>query len=268
MSESALPARYGTIDVRVLGPLELIGPAGRIEIRRGLPRVLLSTLLVRIGEVVPADVLIDQLWVNTIPVNPANALQVQVSYVRRQLRPLGQSIRIERDGVGYRLVAAPDVIDATRFAHTVADVSAKMAGDLTRPDGIAALTAIETALGLWRGSAHADASHVPVVEADHHRLEQLRIVASEQRGVLLDRLGRHDEAAAWLEPLAAANPLREALWVALIGALYRAGRQPRSRQPNAATSRPACPRITRARRRATGVLASRRRRRSRRSMAA
>ena len=215
----------GQVEIRVLGPLEVVGPSGPIDIRHGRPRALLSMLIVRLGEVVPTGVLVDELWFERIPANPSNALQVQVSYVRRQLRPLEKVVRIEREGFGYRLVADADIVDSTRFEQLVRDVSMLLAGSPTTSEAMAALSAVDRALGSWRGSAYGDASHLAFVEPEQHRLELLRLVALERRGTLLDRLGRHGEAVAWLEPLADANPLREGLWVALIGALYRDGRQ-------------------------------------------
>ena len=209
----------------MLGPLELAGPHGPVDIRPGLPRALLSTLVVRLGHVVPVDVLVDQLWADRAPLNPANALQVQVSYVRRQLRPLGTAVRIERDGAGYRLSADPATVDARRFEAVVDRTATALTGPLTTTAGRHTLADLDEALSWWRGDAFADARDVALVEPDHHRLEQLRLVAHEQRGCLLDLLGRHAEAAAWLEPLTAEHPLREGLWAALIRALYRAGRQ-------------------------------------------
>lgn len=211
--------------MRVLGPLEVAGPHGPIDIRLGLPRALLSVLVVRLGEAVPADVLVDQLWFDRTPSNPANALQVQVSYVRRQLRPAGDTVRVDRHGAGYRLTAPADAVDANRFERVVQEVSSALAGPLTTGGATAALSTLDRALASWRGSAYTDAPHQSLVEPERHRLDLLRHVALERRGVLLDRLGRHGEAAAALESLAAADPLREGVWVALIGALYRDGRQ-------------------------------------------
>jgi DNA-binding SARP family transcriptional activator len=223
-----------TADIRVLGPLEVRGPAGTLDIRHGLPRALMSMFLVRLGEVVETDVLVDELWPDRLPANPSNALQVQVSYVRRQLRPLDELVRLERHGFGYRLVARPDCVDAIRFGRMVERVATMLGRPSTTAEVAEALSAIDRALGWWRGPAYVDAAHLRSVESEQHRLDLVRLVALEQRGVLLDRLGRHAEAAAWLEPLAEVHPLREGLWEALIGALYRDGRQAEALRANAA----------------------------------
>ena len=56
-----------------------------VPIRRGLPRTILVALLLRRGQTVPSDFLVDLLWGDELPRNPANALQIQVSYLRKTL---------------------------------------------------------------------------------------------------------------------------------------------------------------------------------------
>jgi predicted ATPase/DNA-binding SARP family transcriptional activator len=211
--------------VRVLGELEVDGPAGAIEIRAGLPRALLTMLVVRVGTVVAADVLIDELWADRAPTNPANALQVQVSYLRRQLRPLAAAVTITRDGSGYRLEIDTATIDAVRFEGAVDSIGAPGEQPATRQAALAELAVLDAALGWWRGEAYADGAHLPLVEAEHHRLQQRRVLAEHRRGELLDRLGQHADAVARLEVLASQHPFREDIRASLIGALYRSGRQ-------------------------------------------
>jgi DNA-binding SARP family transcriptional activator len=75
----------GTIEFRLLGPLE-----ARLE-NRPLPlggvrqRGLLAILLLRANEVVSRDRLIDELWRDHAPESAANALAALVSRLRRVL---------------------------------------------------------------------------------------------------------------------------------------------------------------------------------------
>ena len=66
---------------------------------------------------VSSDYLMDVLWGDALPRNPANALQTQISYVRKTLgnaEPNGASVLETRAG-GYSLVVERDRIDAYRF---------------------------------------------------------------------------------------------------------------------------------------------------------
>ena len=213
------------VEVGVLGPVQLHGPNGAVDVRQGLPRVLLASLVVRAGETVSTDVLIEQLWPERPPANPANALQVQVSYLRRRLREAGDGIRIDRFGPGYRLVFVDGDVDARRFERTVDAVGVALPQPESATAARALLVELENALATWRGTPFADATYLSFAEADITRLEELRLVALEQRADLLDRLGRHGEAVAELQALTGEHGFREGLWVRLATSLYRAGRQ-------------------------------------------
>ena len=69
----------------VLGPLRVQEDGGEVAIRRGIPRTLLIALLLRARETVDASSLVELLWGDDQPRNPANALQIQISYLRKTL---------------------------------------------------------------------------------------------------------------------------------------------------------------------------------------
>src|SRR5205807_4661396 len=81
------------------------------------------------------------------------------------------------------------------------------------------------ALGLWRGSALAEFQYESFAREAIGRLEELRVVALEQRLAADLALGRHAEAVPELESLVREHPLRESLRRLLMLALYRSGRQ-------------------------------------------
>ncbi|WP_251018710.1 helix-turn-helix domain-containing protein [Streptomyces sp. ISL-11] len=74
---------------RILGPLEIDAPeaegAGSCAPRAAKPRALLAALLVRAGEVVSVDSLIEELWRNDPPRTATTTVQVYVSQVRKLL---------------------------------------------------------------------------------------------------------------------------------------------------------------------------------------
>lgn len=152
--------------------------------------------------------------------NPAGALQVRVSQLRRALEdaePGGKNLVVSRPP-GYLLAAAPGALDATAFAELVT-----RAGTAGGPRERATLLA--EALGLWRGPVLADFADEEFARPAITRLEEQRLAALEQHAETRLELGEHGALAAELGDLAARHPLRERLRAAHMLALYRAGRQ-------------------------------------------
>jgi tetratricopeptide (TPR) repeat protein len=84
---------------------------------------------------------------------------------------------------------------------------------------------LREALGLWRGPALADVVDEPFAQPERHRLEELRLVALEDRLAAELALGGHAAATAELQQIVGLHPFRERLHGLLMLALYRAGRQ-------------------------------------------
>ncbi|HEU0102703.1 MAG TPA: BTAD domain-containing putative transcriptional regulator [Mycobacteriales bacterium] len=205
------------MDVLVLGPLEIRRDGEPVAVRRGRPRRLLLSLVVRRGGAVPQETLIDQLWGVEPPVNAGNALQILISYLRKSLR--GAGLAIDRAPTGYRLVVEADAVDMWVFERLV---------DQVRSPGVSApdrLDLVSRALALWRGPALSEAVDDPFAQGDIVRLDELRLQAFEARTAALLDLGRHEEALPDLTQLVRENPFREALHGQFALALYRAGRQ-------------------------------------------
>ncbi|WP_421118122.1 BTAD domain-containing putative transcriptional regulator [Aquihabitans daechungensis] len=207
------------MEVRVLGPLDVRHAGEPVAIRRGHPRSLLTLLALRSPHVVPADVLIDRMWGENLPANPANALQLQVSYLRRTLGSVsgGEGV-LRTEGDGYRLALDPECLDLHRFERLAAEASA--AGT---PEARFALS--DEALTLWRGDPLAEVAGLPEVLGDLARLEQRYLSLAELRIDALMELGREGDAIVDLGPLVASFPLHERFYAQLMICLYRAGRQ-------------------------------------------
>ncbi len=198
--------------VGILGPVEAHSPAGRIALGGPRPRTLLALLAMRVGEIVPLDRLIDELYGEEPPSDAANALQGQVSRLRRAL---GDPALIEFHPAGYRLAIEPELVDAHRFASLAAE--GRQA--LEQGDPVAAESLLSEALRLWRGPALAD-----VAAADHAtRLEQQRSAATNALVAARIRLGRADVRE--VQELVRQNPLDERLRGYLMQALNQDGRQ-------------------------------------------
>src|SRR3954454_918572 len=107
----------GRLQFRVLGPVEARRDGGPIELGGPLQRALLACLLLRPGEVVSRERLIDDLWDEDPPPGAARSLETKVSRLRAALGPAAP---IEARAGGYVLRVDPDDIDAERFDRLTA----------------------------------------------------------------------------------------------------------------------------------------------------
>ncbi|HET6918271.1 MAG TPA: BTAD domain-containing putative transcriptional regulator, partial [Jiangellaceae bacterium] len=211
------------LDFSVLGPLQVRGDDGPVDLPSPLERALLAHLVARAGRTVSTDELIDTLWRDTPPRTAAKALQNHVLRLRNVLEPErdGSPVVLVTDGSGYRLDVVDDAIDARRFERLVA------LGRRAYKEGRveAAAKTLADALALWRGPAYAGLESTPFGGSEARRLEELRLVALEDRIAADLDLGRARESVAELESLVHEHPLREQFWQLLVLALYRADRQ-------------------------------------------
>ncbi len=206
------------MEFRLLGPVEALRDGRSIALGGAKPRALLALLLLHANEVVSRDRLIDALWGDRPPGSADHSLDVQVSRLRKAFEP--DELLVTRSG-GYVLEVEPEAIDVRRFERLLE------AGRRANADGkpAEALEALEAALGLWRGNALADLVYEEFARTEIDRLEELRLVATEERIDAMLALGQHDTVIPELEALTAKHPLRERLRGQLMLALYRAGRQ-------------------------------------------
>jgi predicted ATPase/DNA-binding SARP family transcriptional activator len=204
----------------LLGTLAVWADNGRLaEVPEVKVRALLANLLIHLGQPVPADRLIDDLWGDDLPVHPAGALQVKVSRLRQALEsaePGGGDLVAFRSP-GYLLRAGRDALDERRFAALVERAGAT--GDLRDRAGLLA-----DALALWRGPPLADFADAMFAQAAIARLEEQRLAALEEQAEVRLALGEHSLLTGELGELVADHPLRERLRAAHMLALYRAGR--------------------------------------------
>jgi DNA-binding SARP family transcriptional activator len=205
------------VKFRILGPLEVEGSAGEIQLGGGKQRALLALLLLHANEVVRSDRLIELLWTEAPPADATKGLQVHVSRLRRAL---GADVLRTRPG-GYVLTVEAQSFDLRRFEERAA------AGRelLAHGDAAGARRALAEALTLWRGAPLPELASDPFARPDIARLEELRLAATEDRIEADLALGAHAQLVGELEALVARHPLRERLRAQLMLALYRCGRQ-------------------------------------------
>jgi DNA-binding SARP family transcriptional activator/basic membrane lipoprotein Med (substrate-binding protein (PBP1-ABC) superfamily) len=204
---------------RILGSVEAEVGDSSLQLGGGKQLAVLAALLLRAGEVVPLERLVDEVWGEDPPPSAAHSLEAYVSRLRQSLVPHG--VALERRGGGYRIELGDAVLDAHLLEALVGDASrASAAGDAER----AAALATE-ALALWRGPVLGGVQLHLDGEAESERLEELRLRAIEIRVDADLAIGRHQELVGELRRLIHEHPYRERLVAQLMVALYRSGRQ-------------------------------------------
>jgi DNA-binding SARP family transcriptional activator len=205
---------------RLLGPLEI--RTGEDDWRGiGAPkwRSVLAALLIKAGQIVPADALINEVWGETPPAKAGNLISIYVLRLRRLLGDTDSTVLVTR-APGYLLRLAPGDTDAQVFEELVrAGLRAYAAGDSER-----AAAQLAEALALWHGSPLADVPPTTLVETEAERLDELRLDAAELRIRAELACGNHAQVIPELRRLLADHALREHLWLLLMQALDGAGR--------------------------------------------
>ena len=204
------------MEYRVLGSLEVLDAGGRrVALGGARQQTVLGSLLLRAGQTVPLDRLVEELWERP-PDTAAKTVQVYVSRLRRLLSPGA----IESRSGGYALVLDGDHLDLTQFE--------RLAGEGREALGAAdyeqAAALLGEALALWRGPALSGLA-AEALRREGERLEEARLQALEDRFDAELGRGRERESVPELHALVAEHPFRERLRAQLMRALYAAGRQ-------------------------------------------
>ena len=206
------------MEIRVLGPVEIVADDGsRLPVAKQ-PRRLLAALIAQAGRTASSDYLIEALWGESPPPSAEKLLQVYVSQLRKAVP---DQAWIQTQGSGYRIERGEAPIDADQFERLVEEARAASV------EGNAELAAsrLRRATALWRGAAYGEFAYENFARHEAERLENLRWDAIEERIDAELGAGRHAELLSDLHGLAALEPLRERLQAQLMLALFRSGRQ-------------------------------------------
>jgi predicted ATPase/DNA-binding SARP family transcriptional activator len=209
--------RVMAAEVRVLGPVGVVDDGEAVPLPAKHAR-LLAALAIAEGRVLGTDELVEAIWDGAAPASARKLVQVYVSQLRKVL-PAGCAIATR--GSGYAIALGRDALDAARFERLLDE--ARDAGGAG--NAALALSLTERALGLWRGRAYGELAYEDFARAESDRLEELRLVALEERLAARLALGRHDEALGETLAFAGENPYRERAHELAMLALYRSGRQ-------------------------------------------
>ncbi|PRW63588.1 AfsR/SARP family transcriptional regulator [Actinopolyspora mortivallis] len=214
-------------EFRLLGPLEVLHHGVSQPLGNSAVRSALACLLLEPNQVVSMDRLIDALWGEHPPRTARTIIHGYVSRLRKLLTPReGESDpeapEIVTRSPGYLLRVDSERIDAHRARALI-----NRAGNLEPAERSRALT---EALNLWRGPVLADISSDRLHRMVAPNLDELRLMALEERIAADLELGRHRELVVELSELVERYPLRERLTGQLMLAHYRSGQRARAQE--------------------------------------
>lgn len=208
------------IEVRILGPVDVVGPGGPHSVGGKRERTLLGLLCARLDEGLSPGELLSELWGGDPPDGAIVTLRSYVSRLRRVLKADDDRRVIVSTGGRYRLDPHSIIVDSQRFEMTLAAVPAQ---DASAPS--VRSSALSQALSIWRGDPYGECNKSAIIESDSIRLDELRLIALDDRIEADLQSGRHRHLVAELQDLVAANPVRESFCRSLVLALYRSGRR-------------------------------------------
>src|SRR4051794_41915513 len=111
-----------SIEVRILGPLEVVGERGPVDLGGPRRRSVLAILALAANSVVSIDRLADELYGGEPPATAVTQVQRQVSDLRKLLGPV-----IETRSPGYLVRAGGDTLDLSRFERLAGGGGAALA---------------------------------------------------------------------------------------------------------------------------------------------
>ena len=209
----------GRFEVGLLGEVEVRSSGADVPIAGAKLKAIVALLALGSPHPVAAERLIDEVWDEDLPGNPANSLHAQISSLRRLL---GRDA-VERRGQGYLLAVGPDDVDAIRLR---AARPGRSRGAAPTTPAAAAQPLLGAALEPRPRSRRSATS---ASSASHGRPQCAS--ASSCRAPTRAwstagwRSGTTPAVVAELTALVQAHPLHERFHAQLIIALYRCGRQ-------------------------------------------
>jgi len=108
------------MDLRVLGPIEVVDDDVTVPIGGPRQRLVLALLVLNVGETVSTDRIIDGVWGDQPPDAARRTAQAYVSNLRKELEAIRPETLVARSP-GYVLTVDPAIIDARRFEDAVAE---------------------------------------------------------------------------------------------------------------------------------------------------
>lgn len=204
----------------MLGPVE-VSIAGRVVPLGGQkPKALFAALLVDSGKNLSVARLIEAIWGEQPPETARAVVQTYVSTLRQTFARVGAPALIVRQPPGYLLQTNGARVDRDAFEALFAEGRQALADHRYHE----AVDLLRDATRLWRGGA-LEGLDSELLSSAATRLDEMRLVAVEERVGAEIQLGRLDSACLELTELVHRHPYRERFRAQLMVALNGLGRR-------------------------------------------
>lgn len=217
---SGVTARERTVELSVLGPLEVRAAGSALPLGPRKQQVVLAMLAVHAGRAVGMDELVDELWPEAPPASAVANVRGYAGSIRRMFEAAeGRGGRLVRRGSGYQFNAEPAELDLLAFSsHTADGRQSLRAGNLA-----AAATAFRSALRHWQGPMLAGLSVGPSLASRVAAVTEEQLAITEELAETLLALDDPVEVIRILHSHVHLHPLRERAYGLLMKALCRSG---------------------------------------------
>ncbi len=212
------------MQIQMLGPVRLVDSSGRVmDLGGPRQRRLLVALVLELDRAVPTDRLIDTVFDGSPPAAAATTIRSYVARLRKAIDEAEEGARehLETTTGGYRLRAEIGSLDAAEFTSSID----RARDQLAQQDPIGAVESLRSGLDRWRGDAFGDFAYEEWVRPEAMRLEELRVVATENLNEALLACGLAVDVVSAVRSQVQRHPLREGFRRQQMLALYRSGRQ-------------------------------------------
>ncbi|QBI55511.1 AfsR/SARP family transcriptional regulator [Streptomonospora litoralis] len=208
------------MEIRLLGPAVRVMVDGQaVDAGTLKERVILATLALTPGKVVPTGLIIDHVWHDAHPASVRSSLYAYITRIRNRIRAAGSGVALPSHSRGYTLEIAGEAVDWHRMKAL-----RSRAGELAEVgDHRRAADLLSRALHLWEGDPLAE---VPGTwtHAYQQSMHQTWLLVLEGWAESCLRIGRYHDVIAGVSEAAARYPKNEKLAVALMRALADGGR--------------------------------------------
>lgn len=206
----------------ILGPSEIKSGDHVAQPKGAMQQLLFASFMAVAGRLVTVETLADELWGTTPPNKMNNALQAQISRLRRTLVRVdgGAADRIITTVSGYQFNIHPGELDAQVFLDSVGSIRASSEADPCR-----SAAELRRAIRLWRGPVFGGVAGGPLCRTAASKYEEARLSALELLYEIELRSGEYARIVPELTETLSQNPMQEQFCGLLMIALYRSGRQ-------------------------------------------